>query len=38
MQDGLSPLNVASEEGHTEVVNTLLKGGTDPNLATNECT
>ena len=33
-QDGASPLHAASEEGHTEVVDTLLKSGADPNLAT----
>ena len=32
-QDGFSALYVASEAGHTEVVETLLKCGADPNLA-----
>ena len=29
-----SPLYVATQEGHTEVVGTLLRYGADPNLAT----
>ena len=33
MQDGLSPLYVASREGHSEVVDILLEGGANPNLA-----
>ena len=33
-QNGASPLHAASEEGHTEVVLTLLKRGADPNLPT----
>ena len=33
-QDGLSALYYASREGHNEVVDTLLKRGADPNLAT----
>lgn len=33
-QNGASPLHAASEEGHTEVVHTLLKSGADPNLPT----
>ena len=33
-QDGLSALYYASREGHNEVVDTLLKMGADPNLAT----
>ena len=32
-QDGLSPLYVASQEGHTDIVDILLKHGADPNLA-----
>lgn len=34
MQDGFSALYAASEAGHTEVVDTLLTSGADPNLAT----
>lgn len=33
-QDGISPLYVASQEGQTEVVDSLLKNGTDPNHTT----
>ena len=33
-QGGVSPLHTASEEGHTEIVDTLLRRGADPNLAT----
>lgn len=33
LQDGLTSLFIASQEGHTEVVDTLLKNGADPNLA-----
>ena len=36
-QNGLSPLYVASENGYNEVVDTLLKHGADPNLATMVC-
>ena len=32
-QDGISPLCVASAEGHTETVGILLKAGADPNQA-----
>ena len=32
-QVGISPLYVASEFGHTEVVDALLKNGADPNQA-----
>ena len=31
-QDGLSPLSAAIGNGHTEVMDTLLKYGADPNL------
>lgn len=34
IQNGFSPLYSASEKGHTEVVDILLKHGADPNLAT----
>lgn len=33
-QDGFSPLYAACFAGHTAVVDTLLKGGAQPNLAT----
>ena len=33
LQDGLTSLFIASQEGHTEVVDTLLKKGANPNLA-----
>ena len=33
-QNGLSPLYVASQEGHTDIVDTLLKSGVDPNKVT----
>ena len=33
MQGGRSPLYMASQEGHIEVVDILLKCGADPNLA-----
>ena len=33
LQHGLPPLYVASQEGHTEVVDSLLKSGADPNMA-----
>lgn len=34
VQTGQSPLYMASSEGHTEVVDKLLKHGADPNMAT----
>lgn len=34
IQDGISPLAVASQFGHTEVVDALLNYGADPNQAT----
>ena len=33
VQDGLSPLYAASQEGHTEVVDVLVKAGADVNQA-----
>lgn len=33
VQDGSSPLHVASKKGHNEVVDTLLKNGANPNQA-----
>ena len=32
-QSGASPLYIACQKGHIDVVDTLLKGGADPNLA-----
>ena len=32
VQDGASPLYAASQNGHTEAVDTLLKSGADPNM------
>ena len=32
-QDGVTALFMASETGHTSVVDALLKNGADPNLA-----
>ena len=32
-QDGSTPVNVASENGHSDVVNILLRNGADINLA-----
>lgn len=34
VQGGVSPLHTASEEGHADVVDTLLRKGADPNLTT----
>ena len=36
-QDGITSLDIASERGHTEVVDVLLKHGADPNLACRVC-
>jgi len=33
VQNGTSPLYMASQKGHSEVVEVLLKSGADPNLA-----
>ena len=33
VQDGTSPLYAASQEGHSEAVEMLLRSGADPNLA-----
>ena len=33
LQSGASPLYIACQRGHIDVVDTLLKGGADPNLA-----
>ena len=32
-QDGSTPVNVASQEGHSDVVNILIRNGADVNLA-----
>lgn len=37
IQDGLSPLYVAGEEGHTDVVDILLKSGVDPRYGDRVC-
>ena len=34
LQEGLSPLYQASKHGHTKIVDSLLKSGAYPNLAT----
>ena len=36
IQDGLSPLYVASHEGHTDVVDILLRKGADVNQTTTD--
>ena len=36
VQDGVSPLNIASQEGHTAVVDILLEAGADVYQATTE--
>ena len=33
IQDGATPLFVASEQGHSDVVNILIRNGADINLA-----
>ena len=33
VQDGTTPLFMASQNGHTNVVDVLLRHGADPNLA-----
>ena len=33
LQDGFTPLYVASDKGHTSIVDALLRNGADPNLA-----
>ena len=35
-QDGYSPVYAASQNGHTEVVDLLVQGGADINLATTK--
>ena len=37
LQDGASPLYVASWEGHTDVVDILIKAGADIHQATKVC-
>ena len=34
-QDGSTPLNVASQNGHSDVVKILIRNGADVNLANN---
>ena len=34
IQDGGAPLYFACQEGHTSIVEVLLRNGADPNLAT----
>ena len=34
-QDGTTPLFIASERGHSDVVNVLIRNGADINLARN---
>ena len=34
IQDGVTPLGIASQKGHTAIVNALLGSGADPNFAT----
>ena len=36
LQNGASPLFIASEEGHTDVVDILIKAGADIHQATTE--
>ena len=35
IQDGATPLYMASQDGHTTTVDVLLRNGADPNIATN---
>ena len=37
VQDGFSPLYVASQEGHSQIVDILLLKGADPNLTLKVC-
>ena len=37
VQDGESSLYIASQKGHTEIVEVLLKKGADPNLTRKVC-
>ena len=37
LQDGVSPLYAASGEGHTDVVDILIKAGADIHQATEVC-
>jgi len=38
LQDGISPLYAAAQEGHLEMVRALLEGGADVNQARKVCT
>ena len=37
-QDGATPLFMASKNGHSDVVNTLIRNGADVNLSGKVCT
>ena len=36
MQNGISPVHVASQEGHTEIVDLLIQAGADINMVTTD--
>ena len=38
LQDGATPLFAASQNGHSDVVNILIRNGADVNLSLNVCT